>query len=82
MKTDGTLWMQAMISKAPKLNDKDLKQEGAKPLSAFLRFDPWTDQVVQLAAAPATDTTLPAGGGASTPTAAAPGTAPAGPTQQ
>ncbi len=27
---------------------KDLKQQGAVPLSSFLRFDPWTDQLMVL----------------------------------
>jgi hypothetical protein len=44
--TDPTFWMQAMISKGPKLNLADLKQQAAMPLSSFLRFDPWTDQVM------------------------------------
>ncbi len=47
-KGDGTFWMQAIVSKSPKLNDKDLKQQAAMPLAGFLRFDPWTDQVVQM----------------------------------
>jgi hypothetical protein len=42
---DSTFWMQALESKSPKLNIADLKQQAAMPLSAFLRFDPWTDQV-------------------------------------
>lgn len=42
---DETFWMQALVSKSPKLNINDLKQQAAMPLSAFLRFDPWTDQV-------------------------------------
>jgi hypothetical protein len=45
---DTSFWMGAMMSKAPKLDVKDLKQQAAEPLSAFLRFDPWTDQVVTL----------------------------------
>jgi hypothetical protein len=52
IKPDGTFWMQAIISKAPKLNNTDLKQQAAVPLNSFLRNDPWTDQVVQLHAAP------------------------------
>lgn len=52
VKTDGTFWMQAIVSKAPKLNNTDLKQQAAEPLNAFLRNDPWTDQVVKLNAAP------------------------------
>lgn len=47
-KTDGTFYLQAMVSKSPKLNDKDLKQQAAMPLAGFLRFDPWTDQVIQM----------------------------------
>jgi hypothetical protein len=38
--------MAAMMSKSPKLDMKDLKQQAAMPLSNFLRRDPWTDQVV------------------------------------
>jgi hypothetical protein len=48
VKTDGTFWMQAIVAKGPKLDNKDLTQQGAMPLSAYLRFDPWTDKVVQL----------------------------------
>ena len=51
VKTDGTFWMQAIVSKAPKLNNTDLKQQAAEPLNAFLRNDPWTDQVIKLNAA-------------------------------
>jgi hypothetical protein len=43
--TDPTFWMAAIESKGPKLDMKDLKQQGAMPLASFLRFDPWTDQV-------------------------------------
>ncbi len=48
LKPDGTLWMQALVSKAPKLAPTDIKQQAAMPLSSFLRFDPWTDKVVQM----------------------------------
>jgi len=48
LKTDGTFWMQAIVAKGPKLDNKDVKQQGAMPLSAYLRFDPWTDKVVTL----------------------------------
>ncbi len=48
---DPTFWMQAMMAKGPKLNMKDLKQQAAMPLSSFLRFDPWTDQLYVLHAA-------------------------------
>ena len=44
----GTFWLQALVSKGQKLNVTDLKQNAAMPLGAFLRFDPWTDQVVQM----------------------------------
>jgi len=40
--------MAAMMSKGPKLDMKDLKQQAAMPLASFLRFDPWTDQVFVL----------------------------------
>jgi hypothetical protein len=42
---DSTFWMQAITTKGPKLDMKDLKQQAAMPLASFLRFDPWTDQV-------------------------------------
>ncbi len=42
---DSTFWMEALTSKGPKLNVNDLKQQAAMPLSAFLRFNPWTDQI-------------------------------------
>src|ERR1700722_594993 len=48
LKPDGTFWLQAMVSKAPKLNDKDIKQQAAMPLGSFLKFDPWNDQVLQM----------------------------------
>jgi len=51
VKTDGTFWLQAIISKSPKLNNTDLKQQAAEPLNAYLRNDPWTDQVIKLNAA-------------------------------
>lgn len=46
--TQGTFWLQALVGKGPKLDMNDLKQSAAMPLSAFTRFDPWTDQVIQL----------------------------------
>ena len=46
--TDPTFWMQALVSKGPKLDMKDLKQQAAMPLAAFLRYDPWTDQVITM----------------------------------
>ncbi len=46
--TDPTFWLAALMPKADKLDIKDLKQQAAVPLSSFLRFDPWTDQVVTM----------------------------------
>jgi hypothetical protein len=48
VKEDGSFWMQALVSKAPKLNNTDLQQQAAMPLAQLLRFDPWTDKVIQL----------------------------------
>ena len=48
LKPDGTFWLQATVSNAPKLNDKDIKQQAAMPLGSFLKFDAWNDQVIQL----------------------------------
>jgi len=45
---DPTFWMQALVPKGIKLDMKDLHQQAAMPLASFLRFDPWTDQVVQM----------------------------------
>src|ERR1700722_17029775 len=46
--TDQTFWLAALMPKGPKLDMKNLKQQAAMPLSSFLRFDPWTDQVIPL----------------------------------
>jgi hypothetical protein len=46
--TDTTFWLASLLPKADKLDVKDLKQQAAVPLSSFLRFDPWTDQVVTM----------------------------------
>jgi hypothetical protein len=46
--TDNSFWMEAMVPKGIKLNMKDLKQQAAMPLASFLRFDPWTDQLIQM----------------------------------
>jgi hypothetical protein len=43
-----TFWMQAIVPKGEKLDMANLKQQAAMPLSSFLRFDPWTDQVVTM----------------------------------
>ena len=45
---DQTFWMAALMPKGEKLDVKNLKQQAAVPLSSFLRFDPWTDQVVTM----------------------------------
>ncbi len=45
---DGTFWMKGLIAKAPKLDVKNLSQEAAMPLGSLLRFNPWTDQVIQM----------------------------------
>ncbi len=45
---DTNFWMGALMPKAEKLDVKNLKQQAAVPLSSFLRFDPWTDQVITL----------------------------------
>src|SRR6201996_2830405 len=45
---DPTFWMASITAKGPKLNLGDLKQQAAMPLSSFLRFDPWSDQVMQM----------------------------------
>ena len=48
---DPSFWMQALVAKGPKLDMKNLQQQAAMPLSSFLRFDPWTDQVITMHAA-------------------------------
>jgi hypothetical protein len=45
---DSTFWLASMMAKGPKLDQNNLKQQAAMPLSSFLRFDPWTDQVIPL----------------------------------
>src|SRR5208283_5068011 len=45
---DTSFWMAAMVPKGIKLDMKDLKQQAAMPLASFLRFDPWTDQLIQM----------------------------------
>ena len=46
--TDSSFWLAALMPKGPKLDMKDLKQQAAMPLSSFLRYDPWTDQVITM----------------------------------
>ena len=45
---DPSFWMEALVSKGIKLDINDLKQQAAMPLASFLRFDPWTDQLIQM----------------------------------
>ncbi len=46
--TDTNFWLAALMPKGDKLDVKDLKQQAAEPLSSYLRFDPWTDQLITL----------------------------------
>jgi hypothetical protein len=46
--TDPSFWLAALMPKGGKLDVANLKQQAAMPLSSFLRYDPWTDQVIQL----------------------------------
>lgn len=46
--TDPTFWLAAVMAKGVKLDQNNLKQQAAMPLSSFLRFDPWTDQVIPI----------------------------------
>jgi hypothetical protein len=45
---DPTFWMSSLVPKGIKLDMKDLTQQAAMPLASYLRFDPWTDQVIQM----------------------------------
>jgi hypothetical protein len=45
---DGVFWMQALVAKGEKLDNNNLKQQPAMPLSSFLRFDPWTDKLIPM----------------------------------
>jgi len=45
---DGQFWMQAILAKGDKLENNNLKQQAAMPLSSFLRFDPWTDKLIPM----------------------------------
>ena len=40
--------MQALVAKGEKLENNNLKQQAAMPLSSFLRFDPWTDKLIPM----------------------------------
>jgi hypothetical protein len=46
--SDNNFWMAALLPKGEKLDNANLKQQAAMPLSSFLRYDPWTDQVIQM----------------------------------
>ncbi len=43
-----SFWMQALAAKGGKLDQANLKQQAAVPLGSFLRYDPWTDQVISM----------------------------------
>jgi len=43
---DSTFWMAEMMTRGPRLEINNLQQRAAMPLSSFLRFDPWTDQLM------------------------------------
>ena len=45
---EGIFWMQALVAKGDKLDNNNLKQQPAMPLSSFLRFDPWTDKLIPM----------------------------------
>ena len=45
---EGGFWMQAIMPKGGKLDQANLKQQAAVPLSSFLRYDPWTDQLITM----------------------------------
>jgi len=42
---EGVPWMEALVSRAPKLNWDDLTQTAALPLGSWLKVDPWDDTV-------------------------------------
>jgi hypothetical protein len=53
IKQDGTPWLAALGTGAPKINMEDLTQIAALPLNSHLRIDPWDDKVFQLNVRPA-----------------------------
>ncbi len=48
LQPDGTPWMAALASSAPKINWDDLNQIPALPLGSWLKTDPWDDHVHML----------------------------------
>jgi hypothetical protein len=50
---EGTPWLAALGTGAPKLNMDDLTQVAALPLNSRLKIDPWDDKVAQLNVKPA-----------------------------
>ncbi len=46
--TDPTFWLAPLMARSGKLAVQDLNQQAAVPLSSFLTFDPWTDQLLAL----------------------------------
>ena len=53
IRTDGTPWLAAIGTGAPRLNMDDLTQVAALPLNSRLKIDPWDDKVAQLNVKPA-----------------------------
>jgi hypothetical protein len=53
IRADGTPWLAALGTGAPKLNMDDLTQIAALPLNSRLKIDPWDDKVAQLNVKPA-----------------------------
>ncbi|HTD54486.1 MAG TPA: hypothetical protein VK670_03835 [Silvibacterium sp.] len=53
IRTDGTPWLAALGTGAPRLNMDDLTQVAALPLNSRLKIDPWDDKVAQLNVKPA-----------------------------
>lgn len=53
LRPDGTPWLSALITGAPKLDMKNLNQIAALPLGSQLKINAWTDQVIRLNPAPA-----------------------------
>ncbi len=44
----GQPYLAALLNRGDHLDPKNLDQQAAEPLASFLRFDPWTDQVITL----------------------------------
>ncbi len=48
LQTDGTPWLSALMTGAPKLDMKKLDQIAALPLGSQLKINAWSDQVIRL----------------------------------